>query len=56
MNEYMEQEYNFETAVKYHKELASSEMLNNSDGFLNLRMILDMKSKKKVIIYFSIIS
>jgi ribosomal protein L1 len=47
MNEYKQQELPIETAIKYHMELAQPRILNNMDGFLHVRMLLDMKSKKK---------
>jgi ribosomal protein L1 len=47
MEEYKQQILSIETAIEYHKELAQPRMLNNMDGFLHVRMLLDMKSKKK---------
>lgn len=48
MNEYKIQNFNIEDAINFHKELARPDMLDNMDGFLNVRFLLDMTSKKKV--------
>ena len=48
MKEYKAQTYSIEDAIEFHKELAQPAMFNNLNGFCNLRIILDMKSKKKV--------
>ena len=48
MKEYKPQVYPIEDAVRFHLELAQTNMLNNLDGFLHARLVLDMTTKKKV--------
>lgn len=48
MKEYRPQTFSIEEAIGFHKELACPEMFNNLDGFLNVRLTLDMTTKKKV--------
>lgn len=48
MNEYKVQTFQIEEAIAFHKELAKPEMFNNMDGFLNVRLLLDFTTKKKV--------
>jgi large subunit ribosomal protein L1 len=45
--EYKPKIYQIEEAIEFHKELARPEMLNNMEGFLHVRLILDMNTKKK---------
>ncbi|CAF0786032.1 unnamed protein product [Brachionus calyciflorus] len=47
MKEYKTQTFSIEDAINFHKELARPDMLNNIEGFLNVRFLLDMSSKKK---------
>ena len=47
MEEYKQQVYSIENAIEYHKEFAQPRMLNNMNGFLHVRLLLDMKSRKK---------
>lgn len=48
VKEYAPQLLSIEDAIRYHKELAQPEMHNNLDGFLSVRLTLDMSTKKKV--------
>lgn len=48
MREYNIQNFKIEDAINFHKELARPEMLDNMEGFLNVRFLLDMTAKKKV--------
>ena len=52
MKEYKPQILKLEDAINFHKELAQPEMINNLEGFLQVRLSLDMTTKKKV---FSVI-
>ena len=45
--EYKPKVYEIEEAIAFHKELAQPEMLNNLNGFLQVRLLLDMSTKKK---------
>ncbi|RNA33404.1 39S ribosomal mitochondrial [Brachionus plicatilis] len=47
MNEYKIQNFNIEDAINFHKELARPDMLNNIEGYLSVRFLLDMTTKKK---------
>jgi ribosomal protein L1 len=47
LNEYEPQVISIEKAIEYHRELAKEDMLDNMNGFLHVKMVLDMKSKKK---------
>jgi len=47
MKEYKPQVLKIEDAIKYHIEMAQESMLNNMDGYLHARIILDMTTKKK---------
>ena len=47
MNEHGSHALDIDEAINYHKELAQPCMFNNMNGFFHIRMILDMKSKKK---------
>lgn len=50
MKEYKPQVISIEEAIKCHLELAQESMLNNMNGFMFARFILDMNTKKKVLI------
>jgi len=47
MKEYKPQVISIEEAIKCHLELAQESMLNNMNGFMFARFILDMNTKKK---------
>ena len=48
MTDYKPQPFKLEEAIKFHMELAQDTMLNNMNGFLFARVLLDMSTKKKV--------
>ena len=48
MKEYKTQQFDIEKAIEFHKELAQPDMFNNMQGFLHVRLVLDMRAKKKV--------
>ena len=56
MNEHGPQALEIDEAINYHKEFAQPCMLNNMNGFFHIRMILDMKSKKKGIYSIQVLS
>lgn len=47
MNEYKPQVIQIEQAFKNHIEMAQSDILNNSGGYVTVRLFLDMSTKKK---------
>ena len=50
MSEYKTQLFKLEDAIQFHKEMAQPAMLNNLDGFMHVRLVLDMTTKKKVFV------
>ena len=46
-SEYKPQVIAIEEAIKNHIEMARTDMLNNPNGYLSVRMFLDMSTKKK---------
>ena len=48
MSEYETQNFDFSAIINFHKELAQETMLNNMDGFVSAKFLLDMRTKKKV--------
>ena len=50
MKEYSPKILKIEDAIQNHIELAQVDMFNNMDGFLTARLLLDMTSKKKVLL------
>lgn len=52
MSEYKTKIFKLEDAIQFHKEMAQPAMLNNLDGFLHVRLVLDMTTKKKVFFQF----
>jgi len=47
MREYKPQVFKVKEAISFHVEMAQEAMLNNMDGFLHVRLGLDMTTKKK---------
>lgn len=45
--EYPPQVYSAEEAIKFHLDLAQEAMLNNMNGFISAKLILDMSTRKK---------
>jgi ribosomal protein L1 len=45
--EYPPQVYSAEEAIKFHMDLAQEPMLNNMNGFISAKLILDMSTRKK---------
>lgn len=46
-NEYKPQLFPIEEAMKFHIDMAQPEMLNNPNGYVSVRLFLDMTTKKK---------
>ena len=48
MTDYAVQCYDVSTVVGFHKELAQESMLNNMDGYITAKLLLNMKTSKQV--------
>merc|ERR1712127_258346 len=47
MKEYKPQKYDIKEALKFHIEMAQIDLLNNPDGYVSVKLDLDMSTKKK---------
>jgi len=47
MKEYKPQKYDIKEALKFHIEMAQTDLLNNPDGYVSVKLDLDMSTKKK---------